>query len=123
MFACCFADPESGLPDGNTAYRIGSISKVFTTLLALFYRDQGLWHLDDVVEKYIPHFSVVNPFRTRRGITLRQLASHMGGLSREAPCAGTYDNGCHDSDAVRFQKCLLHDFLSQISIIECVHLS
>jgi CubicO group peptidase (beta-lactamase class C family) len=55
-------------------------------------RDQGLISLDDTVEQYIPSFRPLNPYQTRRKITLRQLASHLSGLSREEPCLAQRDN-------------------------------
>eukprot|EP01133_Synstelium_polycarpum_P010905 gene10905-12710_t len=49
-------------------------------------RDKGLVNLDDPVTKHFPEFTVKNPYKTKRDITLRQLASHQSGLQREVPC-------------------------------------
>lgn len=73
-------------PNGNTVYRIGSISKIFTVLLLYRLYEGGLiGSIDDPLSKYIPEFSIRNPF-TDDNITLREIASQMSGLPREAPC-------------------------------------
>ena len=73
-------------PDGNTVYRIGSVTKIFTVLLVYkLYEDGLIGSLDDPLKKYIPEFSIRNPF-TKDDITLRQIVSQMSGLPREAPC-------------------------------------
>ena len=73
-------------PDGNTVYRIGSITKIFPVLLIYkLYEDGVIGSIDDPLSKYVPEFSIQNPF-TRDNITLREIASQMSGLPREAPC-------------------------------------
>ena len=90
-----YTDPKKTPPDGDTAYRIGSVSKVFTALLMLLARDEGSLHsLDADINQALPQLKIKNPFQTRRGITYRQLSSHMSGLQREAPCPQIYDDGC-----------------------------
>ena len=87
------------MPDENTPFRIGSITKLFTSLQTLILRDTGkLPSLDDDIRKYYPEFSVQNPFQTERGITFRQLMSHMSGLPRDSPCKDIFVNGCSLSD-------------------------
>ena len=73
-------------PDGNTVYRIGSITKIFAVLLMYKLYEEGvIGSVDDPLSKYIPEFSIQNPF-TSDNITLREIASQMSGLPREAPC-------------------------------------
>ena len=73
-------------PDGNTVYRIGSITKIFTVILLYKLYEVGMiGSIDDPLSKYIPEFSMKNPFTTDN-ITLREIASQMSGLPREAPC-------------------------------------
>ena len=50
-------------------------------------RDAGLLHLDDEVKKYEPRFNPPNPFPSRRGTTLHQLATHLAG---KFGCLSTY---------------------------------
>lgn len=63
-------------------------------------RDSGkIRSLDDDITLYYPDFKVKNPFQTERGVTFRQLMSHMSGLARNAPCKGIFETGCNISDA------------------------
>ena len=73
----------------DTLYRIGSISKSITaaTLMALVQR--GVVALDDPVVKHLPEFARLGGgVQEARAITLRQLASHTGGLIREPELEG-----------------------------------
>lgn len=63
-------------------------------------RDSGhIKSLDDDIKHYYPQFSVINPFQTKRGITFKQLMSHMSGLGRNPPCPGLFESGCNLSDS------------------------
>ena len=63
--------------------------------MMLMLKDGGLLHsLDDNITTYLPEFKMKNPFQTHRGITFRQLSSHMAGLPRNAPCQGIFVTGC-----------------------------
>ena len=73
-------------PDDETVYRIGSITKVFVVLMVYkFYEDGLIESLDDPLSKYAPEFFIQNPY-TKENVTIRQIASQMSGLPREAPC-------------------------------------
>lgn len=65
----------------NSIFEIGSITKVFTSLLLQDMADHGEVSLDDPVAKYLPA-SVSVPSRNGKQITLRQLATHTSGLPR-----------------------------------------
>lgn len=65
------ATPEVG-------YRIGSITKTFTSALLLGLVDDGSVGLDDRVEEYLPD-TPLGP------VSLRALLAHAGGVQREAP--------------------------------------
>src|SRR5213078_4552886 len=72
------------VPDADTVYRIGSITKSFTGLALLSLRDDGVLGLDDPLARWIPEAGkLVYPTRDARPITLRQLAQHTSGLPRE----------------------------------------
>lgn len=72
------------LPDGNTVYEIGSISKTFTaTLLADAVR-QGLIRLDDPVNTYLPD-SIPPLQKDGAAVTMIMLANHTSGLPRLPP--------------------------------------
>ena len=80
-----YSDLEENVPaTPSTVYRIGSITKLFTSTAVLQLRDQGKLRLDDPVSLYLPWFSVRNPFPDAPEITIRQLLTHTAGLSREA---------------------------------------
>ena len=72
----------SGKPvDEHTVYEIGSISKVFTTILLANEVLKGTMKLDDPIAKYLPE-SVTVPARNGKEITLKDLATHSSGLPR-----------------------------------------
>jgi D-alanyl-D-alanine-carboxypeptidase/D-alanyl-D-alanine-endopeptidase len=67
--------------DPDAIFEIGSITKVFTSLLLADLAEHKLVGLDDPVEKYLPP-TVKVPARGDKKITLRHLASHTSGLPR-----------------------------------------
>ena len=67
--------------DGDTLFEIGSISKVFTSLLLSDMALRGDVALDDPVAKHLPD-GVAIPERGGRQITLKDLATHTSGLPR-----------------------------------------
>lgn len=72
---------DQQLPDSNTIYEIGSITKTFTgTLLASFVLE-GKCNLNDPVNKYLPKNT---PLLQKDGVsvTLKMLADHTSGLPR-----------------------------------------
>jgi len=67
--------------DGDTFFEIGSMSKVFTSLLLADMALRGEVSLDDPAAKYLPAGARL-PERGGRQITLRDLATHSSGLPR-----------------------------------------
>ena len=67
--------------NGDTIYEIGSITKVFTSLLLADMVARREVALDDPVAKYLPH-DVNVPRRAGKQITLADLATHRSGLPR-----------------------------------------
>jgi CubicO group peptidase (beta-lactamase class C family) len=67
--------------DGDSIFEIGSITKVFTALIAAEMAQRGELNLDDPIAKYLPA-SVKMPKRNGRQITLVDLATHTSGLPR-----------------------------------------
>ncbi|WP_418958029.1 serine hydrolase domain-containing protein [Streptomyces tritici] len=65
-------------PDADTQYRIGSITKVFTAVLVMRLRDEGLLDLADPLEKHLPGTGVGE-------VTVAQLLGHSAGLAAESP--------------------------------------
>lgn len=66
--------------DGDTVFEIGSVTKVFTSLLLADAASRGEVSLTDPITKHLPS-SVAVPSRGR-AITLADLASHVSGLPR-----------------------------------------
>ncbi len=67
--------------NGETIFEIGSVTKVFTSLLLADMVQRGEVALDDPVAKYLPA-SVKVPQRDGKQITLVDLATHTSGLPR-----------------------------------------
>ena len=68
-------------PDGNTVFEIGSVTKVFTSLILADMVGQGEVALEDPVSKYLPN-TVTMPTRDGREIRLLDLATHTSALPR-----------------------------------------
>lgn len=83
--------------DRDSIYRIASITKMFTVLETLILRERGALNWDDPIEKYLPEFSTPTYGWTeyldgefaqkeeQPHVTLRQVASHLGGIGRDIP--------------------------------------
>jgi CubicO group peptidase (beta-lactamase class C family) len=67
--------------DGRTIFEIGSMTKVFTSLLLADMAERGEVKLDDPISKFLPP-GVKVPERGGRQITLIDLATHTSGLPR-----------------------------------------
>ena len=67
-----------------TLYRIGSITKLFTSVAILQLRDEGKLILDAPIEEYLPWFAIQKKYPIHIPITIRNLLTHTSGLPREA---------------------------------------
>lgn len=73
---------DDGTPvDGNTLFEIGSVAKIFTTLLLADAVERGEVMLDQPVGELLPE-GVSMPGRNERQITLLDLATYRSGLPR-----------------------------------------
>jgi CubicO group peptidase (beta-lactamase class C family) len=70
-------DPRS--VDGDTVFEIGSVTKVFTSLLLADVVQRGEVALADPVEKYLPAGVKLQPWKDRQ-VALVDLATHTSGL-------------------------------------------
>ncbi len=68
-------------PDEHTVFEIGSITKVFTSILLADMVRSGEVALDDPIDQYLPE-GVTAPQGGGRSITLYDLATHTSGLPR-----------------------------------------
>jgi CubicO group peptidase (beta-lactamase class C family) len=75
--------------NSSTIYRIGSITKVFTFYVSLL--ETGFQNFKDPTTKYVPEMTILdvlgNPLNTTdwNEVTIGALASHLVGLSCDAP--------------------------------------
>jgi CubicO group peptidase (beta-lactamase class C family) len=63
----------------ESLFQIGSITKVWTTTVAMQLVDEGLLTLDAPVRTYVPEFRVADEF-VSRSVTIRHLLSHSSGI-------------------------------------------
>ncbi|MEM6329338.1 MAG: serine hydrolase domain-containing protein [Planctomycetota bacterium] len=74
-------DRSRGTPvDAATRFRVGSVSKTLTALLAVCLHDQGRIDIDQPVRPLLPDGVVSNPWAASDPITLAQLLEHTAGL-------------------------------------------
>jgi CubicO group peptidase (beta-lactamase class C family) len=67
-------------PDGNTQYRIGSLTKTFVAVLVMRLRDEGRLDLADPLGKHLGKHLDAGPAESA---TIAQLLSHTAGLASE----------------------------------------
>ena len=98
--------------DGDTVFEIGSVSKVFTSLvLAQLVKDHDA-RLDDPISRYLPA-NVHSPVRNGREITLVDLATHTSGLPRLPDNLSPADEANPYADYTLTQ---LYNFLSHYAL-------
>ena len=97
--------------DKDTIFAIGSITKVFTTILLADMVNRGLVNLDDPIEQYLSP-SIKVPIFNGQKITLENLATHTSGLSEfpSSHCVSNF-NGTDDDDEDSIQ--------ARLFFIEC----
>lgn len=73
----------------KTLYDVASLSKIFTSIVALQLVDQGRLDLDATVASYVSEFAQ----QGKRGVTVRQLLTHTSGLPPDpSPGLWRYDS-------------------------------
>ena len=88
--------------DKDTIFAIGSITKVFTTILLADMVNRGLVNLDDPIEKYLPPCIKIPTYNGQK-ITLENLATHNSGLP-EFPgshCVSNFNGTDKDDDTIQ----------------------
>lgn len=105
-----FADREDWIPlKKNAIFRIASQTRLITTVALMILYEEGLFHLDDPVKKFLPEFSNPQVYvsgsikdknlvtRPAKGdITIRQLLSNTSGIG--------YDRYDQDVDAIHYSE-------------------
>lgn len=77
----------------DSAFRCGSISKLFNAVAVMQLVEAGKLDLDASVERYGSGLLPVIPFTDGGPVTLRQLLCHRSGMIRESPVGGYFDDG------------------------------
>jgi D-alanyl-D-alanine-carboxypeptidase/D-alanyl-D-alanine-endopeptidase len=106
---------EKGDPrmlNGDTVFEIGSVTKVFTSLLLSDMVQRGQVALTDPISKYLPA-GVKVPQRNGKQITLMDLASHTSGLPRLPSNLKPKDPANPYAD---YSVALLYEFLSSYEL-------
>jgi serine-type D-Ala-D-Ala carboxypeptidase/endopeptidase len=88
--------------DKDTIFAIGSITKVFTTILLADMVNRGLVNLDDPIQQYLPTSIKVPTFKGPK-ITLDNLATHTSGLSEfpSSHCVSNFNGTDDDEDSIQ----------------------
>jgi serine-type D-Ala-D-Ala carboxypeptidase/endopeptidase len=94
--------------NGDTVFEIGSITKVFTSLLLADMVQRGELALADPAAKYLPQ-GVKMPERNGRSITLENLSRHRSGLP---PLPTNFTPGNAKNPYADYSVKQLYDFLS-----------
>ncbi|KFI52453.1 serine hydrolase domain-containing protein [Bifidobacterium biavatii] len=68
----------------DTLFQIGSISKIWTTVLAMQLVDEGQLSLDTRVKDVLPDFRIINSPEITYGCTIRHLMCHTNGIEGDA---------------------------------------
>jgi serine-type D-Ala-D-Ala carboxypeptidase/endopeptidase len=103
-----FSKDDKRPVDGDTVFEIGSITKVFTSLLLADMVQRGEVSLTDPVAKYLPS-GVKMPERNGRSITLETLARHRSGLP---PLPTNFTPGDPKNPYADYSVKQLYEFLS-----------
>lgn len=84
-----FADQENGIPaTAHTVYRVGAISKLFTSIATMQLAESGQVDVDAPLADYLPDFTI-HPFpkdehntstQKTKEITLRSILTHRSGI-------------------------------------------
>ena len=83
------ADRETKRPATDSSiYRVGSISKSITAVAMMLLAEHNQLTPDDPVADYLPQIAELLDYPSDHPITLRELASHTGGLVREPGLEG-----------------------------------
>jgi CubicO group peptidase (beta-lactamase class C family) len=73
--------PTGSVPDGSSVFQIASLSKWVTAAGVLVLADRGLIGLDDPVEEHLTRWRFPDTEFDSRGVTIRRLLAHTGGLT------------------------------------------
>jgi CubicO group peptidase (beta-lactamase class C family) len=96
--------PPGAVPDGSSIFQVASLSKWVTAAGVLALADRGLIGLDDPVEEHLTRWRFPETGYDSRGVTIRRLLSHTGGLTD-----GLGYNGFETAEAVQSLEASLNE--------------
>lgn len=103
------------LPDAETIFEIGSITKTFTATILAIYVNQGKLKLSDPMIKFLPDSVAINP--ALKDITLVNLINHTSGLP-SVPSNLALQSGYDKADPYKnYNKQLLFDWLKNVKLL------
>jgi len=92
---------DGGAVDTHSAFRIGSITKVFTAMTALRLWEEGRLDLDAPAAAALPELAMIAyPSADARPLTVRDILSHTAGLPRDPDLPVPYPVGGYTRDDV-----------------------
>jgi serine-type D-Ala-D-Ala carboxypeptidase/endopeptidase len=103
---------DSTLPDENTLYELGSVSKVLTATLLAEMVESGEVKFDDPVASLLPQ-EVNVPSHLQINITLKHLATHTSGLPSITPAM---EESNAANPLIPFPVTALYDFLNSYTL-------
>ncbi|GAA0557483.1 hypothetical protein GCM10009415_44330 [Chitinophaga japonensis] len=106
------------LPDSNTIYEIGSISKTFTGLLLAGALADGKIKLEDDIRRYLPG-SYPNLACQRQPVRIVHLANHTAGLPPFLP--DRPDIFRQPADSIPFHLARLHNHYTKEQLLKDLH--
>jgi CubicO group peptidase (beta-lactamase class C family) len=106
------SDANPTLPDAQTVFEIGSVTKTFTATLLALRVERGEVQLDDPVQKLLPDRKLPHG-KGDRPITLVQLSTHSSGLPRMPSNFFPADPGNPYAD---YSEKLLFDYLALLNL-------
>lgn len=103
----------------DTLFRIYSMTKPITAVAAMMLYEEGKFHLNDPVSKYIPEFSDLKILQDgeliepKRAMTIRQLFTHSSGLSYGFATDNEVDAQYREAKPLESKN--LKDFIENVS--------
>lgn len=94
----------------DTMYRVASNSKMYTSTAIMLLKERNLLHLDDTVSTYLSWICEHEDERWK-DVTIRQLLSHMAGVSRDSSKSGFWSLQQSFPDKATYKRAILDDNL------------
>jgi CubicO group peptidase (beta-lactamase class C family) len=123
-------DIAAGVPMAlDTIFRIYSMTKPITCVALMMLYEQGLFHLNDPVTRFLPEFQQVKVLgnggaleETERAITVHDLLTHMAGLSYgDYPNTGAPIDKLYDEADLFDTQITLQEMVRRIAGLSLAH--